>query len=181
MKAIACALTALMLGVGIAACGSSNSSTTSSAPSSQTTTHAVAQGKAQGARLMSDLGGVVSQMATSTGKLASGNSSSEQAARTNLARLQRKASGLAARANQQLPAGSPAQTLVSQISTQVSTDASKLRGKKVTPSDRQTLRSAQVTLNGLSGQINKAARNLKAASAPTIAQDVERLAHELTA
>jgi hypothetical protein len=130
---------------------------------------------------MSDLGGVLAQMANSTGLLASGNRSSEQAARARLAQAQHQASGLVAKANQQLPAGSPAQTLVSQISTQASSDASKLERMQVTPRDRQTLRSAQVTLNGLSGQIGKAARNLSAASAPTIAQDVERLAHELTA
>lgn len=165
MKRFSAILVILAAAAAASACGSGSSATThssaaapqtstpSSAGSASTSTGATGNPAATARRLGKRAQDVLAQMARATGQLATGNSSSEQRARSKLAQAQTKAHQLSATASAKLPGSNPARPLIVDTTRQAAVTAGQLRTMKLTTQDRQTLKKAQAGLSTLAGEV----------------------------
>jgi hypothetical protein len=186
MTKFATALAALTLVAGLAACGSSSGSsstatqqttTAASQPPAQTTT--APKGVTQ--QLTARAGRLLSQLASETGSLASGQSATEQQARTRLAQLQADSRSLAQTASQKLAPSNPVRPLIVQAAHRAGKAAATLSRMKLNASTRQALRNMQTTLSSLSASVGKLSTTLPSSGATTITNDLQALQRLVTA
>lgn len=188
MRTMIAALTTLAIAVGVAACGS-GSSTTSAAPSSNASASQSGSGSATGAygpatartrRLGTKAEKALNQMATAAGRLATGNSQSENQARALLAQAQTRSHQIAQTAQRKLAPTNPARTLIVQATDRAAKTAGTLRTMKINGQTQRTLQQAQTTLSNLAGEIGLIRAQPGQANVAKITGSLQSLAREVT-
>lgn len=196
VKTIGIALAALALGIGVAACGNHNpeitithqsgapggeATGTESQPASTTTaetTAAVTASPSQTTNLVQMTQATLSDMVDATRDLATNVSDTRGAVPGELQTLKSTLDGMATRA-QQLPAGNPARTLLTEADQRLATTAGELE-TVATNGEGTALRAVADTLQKLSTDLGTITNLVTTQERDDITADLQTLGQELS-